>query len=368
MTKGLNLRTLKNENRSLILYTLGREGAMSRKELAHALGLTPAAVTKICNALLEEGMICESGATEQSGAPGRRERLLSLQLDGRYCFGIHAEKDAVTLSLSSLSGKLMKKKRIPFTDDVATVVAQSKLFLQKAQEQTPYRGNIVGCGVCIIGSLNENDFGIWKEPDLQKTFEEAFSLPVVIKNNVKAFAQAELLYGENRSLDSVLFLKWGPGVGSAITSGGKVFSGSDASMAEIGHYIVNPSGRKCRCGRYGCLETEVSEEAILQALDSKLSLDETLQNCNNSIVNIFDHKIDAVALALVNTATILNTRSIVLFGTVFRHDFAADKLIRQCNRYNAHLSRDMIRLSALNGAMDYIGTTAVCAQKFFFER
>ena len=364
MTKALNLQSVKNENRSLILYTLSKDGALSRKELAAKLGLTPAAVTKICAALIERGYIRECGEADASGKTGRREILLSLCLDDKYCFGINAEKDGVTLSVSTLSGRLITKKRLPFISDVDRIIELSKDFLD---ENCQYRSKIAGAGVCIIGSLSEDDFGIWKDRHLQKKLESAFAMPVVIKNNVKAFAESEMLFGNTKSTGSMLFFKWGPGVGSAIIANGRVFSGNDSSAAEIGHYIVNPAGRRCRCGRYGCLETEVSEAAILSEIGTKETLDETLKNCDNNIINILDHKIDMVALALANTATILNTDNIVLFGTMFNNEFVAAKLKRQCTRYNSKLSDDMIEVSALNGDVDYIGAAAVCAKKFFFE-
>ena len=360
----MNLQSLKIENRSRILYMLCREGALSRKELAVRLGLTPAAVTKICAELIAKGFIRERGEADASGKTGRREILLELSLDDKYCFGINAEKDAVTLSVSTLSGKPIVKKRLPFISDFDEVKRQGISFLNDNSE---LRNRIIGAGVCIIGSQGEDDFGIWKEGNLDGKLRDAFEMPVIIENNVKAFAESELIFGKANKPDSVLFLKWGPGVGSAIVANGQVFSGSDASAAEIGHYIVNPAGRRCRCGRFGCLETEVSEDVILAEIGSKQTLDEMLKNCNNITVNIIDHKIDAVALALANTATILNAESIVLFGTMFCNDFVADKLRRQCTRYNSKLHEDMIEVSSLNGNVDYIGAVAICAKKLFFE-
>ncbi|MBQ7202981.1 MAG: ROK family transcriptional regulator [Eubacterium sp.] len=363
MTKGLNLQSLKIENRSLILYALNSEGALSRKELSAKLGLTPAAVTKICAALIEKGFVKESGEADMAGKSGRKEIMLSLCLDGRLAFGINAEKDGITLSVSDFSGRLLKRERLGFISDVDEVIKKSRSFLDTFEK----RDKIVAAGVCIIGSLSENDFGIWKEQHLKERFEKAFDLPVVIENNVKAFAEGELLYGNVRSAGSVLFLKWGPGVGSAIIANGKVFSGNDSSITEIGHYIVNPAGVRCRCGRFGCLETEVSEDAILSEINNGQTLDESFKNCNNNIINIIDHKIDMVALTLTNTATILNTNSIVLFGTMFNNDFVQAKLKKQCLRYNTNLSEDMIEVSKLNSDGDYIGATAICAKKFFFE-
>ena len=365
MNKGMNMQSVKNENRSLVLYLLNSCGSLSRKEIARRLELTPAAVTKICNDLIERGLICESGESKLQGKSGRKEIMLSLCLRERFCFGINAEQDAITFSVSRFDGTLLYQQDIPFTDSIDEVIAAARQFLM---EQHTDIAQLSCCGICIIGSLGEADFGVWKEKDLEQRFSLAFGMPVVIENNVKAFAEAELLYG-NGSVDTSLLLKWGPGVGSAIIAGGKVFSGNDSSATEIGHYIVHPGGEKCRCGRYGCLETEVGEKAICLSLgvDNKLSLDEKLKNCDNNTEMIMLHKIDAVALALTNTATILNTQRVILYGRAFRYPLIAENLRKQYLRYNSSLSEDNLIISSLNDKRTYIGTVAICAKHMFFE-
>ena len=59
MAIGQNLKSLKSTNRSSLLYLLNANGKMSRKDIAKALALTPAAVTKICQELIQEGYIVE---------------------------------------------------------------------------------------------------------------------------------------------------------------------------------------------------------------------------------------------------------------------------------------------------------------------
>lgn len=363
MAQGLNMQLVKSENRTLILSLLNSEGKMSRKELASRLGLTPAAVTKICSGLIEDGFIRESGESVEEGKSGRREILLSLCLNDKAVFGINAEKDTVTLSFSLLDGTLIKSKQFAFTEDIKTVAEEAKAF--KAANEKGF--NLIGAGVCVIGSPDENGYGIWKSSELKPMLENALKLPVVIENNVKAFVESELIYGKISNPESVLFLKWGPGIGSAIAANGKVINGSDSSVAEIGHYIVNPGGVKCRCGRFGCLETEAGESAIYNELNSKKPLDELLENCDNETMNIIDHKIDMVALAVTNTATILSTDNIVFFGTMFKNQIIAEKLKKQCLRYNTNLTADYIKKSELNGKSSYIGCTAICAKHFFFE-
>ena len=364
MNKGMNLRSVKNENRTGLLYLLNTYGALSRKDLAAKLSLTPAAVTKITSQLIEQGYIRESGEVSEAGKSGRPERLLSLCNEERFSFGINAETDGITLSLTTLSGKLIKEKKMPFTPSVAAVIEAGSAFLSSCENE---KECIIGVGVCIIGSQEADDFGIWKEPHLQERFEAAFGLPVVIENNVKAFAESELLFGKAKALSSALFLKWGPGIGSSIIADGRVFSGNDSSVAEIGHYIVNKGGERCRCGRFGCLETEASLDAIKKELKTDLPLDELLLSRDNMIVSTIEQKIDMVALALTNTATILNTETIVLFGSMFHYASVAQKLSRQCVRYNSNLKPEMITISSLNDKREYIGACAICAKKFFFE-
>ncbi len=363
MTKGLNMKLVKSENRSLILYLLNSTKGLSRKEIASRLGLTPAAVTKICARLIEDGFIKEDGESYEQNRSGRREIQLSLCLEDKAAFGINAEKDGITLSVSRLDGKLLKSKHIPFTADISEVIGAAVDFKKR------YKGKekLLGAGICVIGSPDEDDFGVWKDKHLKEELEAALGLPVIIENNVKAFAESELLYGKIKNQDSILFIKWGPGIGSAVVANGRVFNGSDSSVTELGHYIVNPGGVKCRCGRFGCLETEAGEEVILSELNSEIPLDELLENCDNDIMNIIDHKIDMVALAVTNTATILNAENIVFFGTMFKYEIIAEKLKKQCLRYNKNLTPDIIKKSGLNKKSGYIGCTAICAKRFFFE-
>ncbi len=363
---GLNLHKLKNKNRSLILYELNSSGNLSRKELANRLSLTPAAVTKICSELIEEGYISQHGEIDNDGRSGRREIQLSLRLSDKLIFGINAERDAVTYSVCDLSGKLYMSEVSDFMQDVDAVIESGKRFLSGVPENI--KAQISSMGVCVIGEPDDERFGVWKSGDLVGKFRDGFSLECAVENNVKAFARAELIYGNVQSGDCALYFKWGPGVGSAFSSGGSVLSGSDNGVAEIGHYIVDHCGKKCRCGKYGCLETVVSENAITEAVGKTLTAAQITESGDPEIRAIMDHKLDTVALALVNTATILNARKIVLFGSMFKSESIRERLVRQCLRYDPNLSENSIRESSLNSKNSYIGAAAICAEKFFFER
>lgn len=361
MKTGLNMRSVKTENRSLILYLLQKNGTMSRKEIAEKSGLTPAAVTKICNELILSGKLIETGEISK-GQKGRKEISLTLDFGEKYVLGINAETTHITYSISKFSGENIALKTTDFTHNIDTVLEETGKLLY----DNNVNSNSLSCaGVCVVGSVSGKGYGLWNCKELCEKLTEKYSIPVTAENNVRAFSQSEMLYSEDFENENVLFFKWGPGIGSAVATGGKVFSGNDKGVAEIGHYIVNPAGKKCRCGRYGCLETEAGEEALVKL--TSLSLNEITSSNDENIINILDEKIDIVALALTNTATILNAKKIVLFGSVFSNENVVEKLKRQCIRYNGNLTADMIITAKLNEKIGYAGPVAICAKKFFFE-
>jgi glucokinase len=52
------------------------------------------------------------------------------------------------------------------------------------------------------------------------------------------------------------------GVGGGIVLDGRLLDGRAGNAGHIGHVIVEPDGRRCGCGAYGCLEAEASGTAI----------------------------------------------------------------------------------------------------------
>lgn len=352
MTQGMNVKNLKRRNKSLILYTLNDAGEISRKELAARTGLTPAAVTKLIAELIDDGYVRENDAVE-SDKSGRRERPLSLRLADKKILGINAERDGITFCICDLSGCVLKKIKTPLFDDVEDVLRVGKDLLADSKIA------ISAVGVCVIGSLAEG-FAVWKSERLEQRFSETFGVPVIIENNVRAFAEAELLFGDIRDHSSVLFFKWGPGVGSSIIANGRVLSGGEGGVAEIGHYIVKEDGRRCRCGRRGCLEAEASSDAIKEELSA---YDECERE--QAFKRVVEEKLKLVACALLNTTTILNAKEVVLFGGMFENAELARRLNALISGYFGDFKG--AKVSNLNEIRDYIGAVAICAEKLFFN-
>jgi len=55
---------------------------------------------------------------------------------------------------------------------------------------------------------------------------------------------------------------------------GKLYHGSSDSAAEIGHTTIDSTGRRCKCGNYGCLEACTSGPAIADRARESLEGDD----------------------------------------------------------------------------------------------
>ena len=97
---------------------------------------------------------------------------------------------------------------------------------------------------------------------LVSLFEKKFSVPAVLTNDANAAAMGELIYGNAKGMQHFIMITLGTGLGSGIVVNGKVVYGHDGFAGELGHTVTIPDGRKCGCGKRGCLEAYASAPGI----------------------------------------------------------------------------------------------------------
>ena len=86
-------------------------------------------------------------------------------------------------------------------------------------------------------------------------------LRVALGNDVRVAVEAERLLGAGRTYRSFLGVWWGTGVGGALVLDGKLWLGRGIAN-ELGHIVVKIDGRRCPCGRRGCLEAYAGRGAM----------------------------------------------------------------------------------------------------------
>jgi glucokinase len=94
-----------------------------------------------------------------------------------------------------------------------------------------------------------------------ETLSHALGTRVKVGNDVRVATVAEFQLGAGKPYQSVLGVFWGTGIGGGLILDGQQWLGRD-SAGEIGHTVVKLGGRRCTCGRRGCLEAYAGRGAM----------------------------------------------------------------------------------------------------------
>jgi glucokinase len=96
---------------------------------------------------------------------------------------------------------------------------------------------------------------------LATALERALGTRVVLGHDVQLATNAEFKLGAGRPYDSLLGVFWGTGVGGGLILDGRPWHGRGGA-GEIGHMVVELGGRRCTCGRDGCMEAYAGRLAM----------------------------------------------------------------------------------------------------------
>ncbi|HWP69654.1 MAG TPA: ROK family protein [Gemmatimonadaceae bacterium] len=131
------------------------------------------------------------------------------------------------------------------------------------------RDDVIGVGVGAPGPL-DRERGIvvttpnlgWTNFPLRDVVAERTRLPVRIDNDANCATLGEWWLGAARGANNVIGMTIGTGIGGGIILGGRLYHGSSDVAGEIGHATIDITGRRCKCGNYGCLEAYASGPSI----------------------------------------------------------------------------------------------------------
>ena len=102
----------------------------------------------------------------------------------------------------------------------------------------------------------------WHDVPLASLIEAQFNVRCTLDNDANAAAFAEHRWGAGRGSRQMLFLTVSSGVGGGIIIDGALYRGASGAAGEMGHMTIRENGRRCPCGRRGCLEAYTSGLAI----------------------------------------------------------------------------------------------------------
>lgn len=135
----------------------------------------------------------------------------------------------------------------------------------------------------------------WQNFPLKAAVETRLGVPVVLENDANAAGWGEFRFGAGRDVQSMIMLTIGTGVGGALVDDGRLLVGGFGIAAELGHIIIEPGGRLCGCGNYGCLEQYASGTALMRDARERLGDESLTQSALTELLVEGDrHALDAL--------------------------------------------------------------------------
>ena len=120
-------------------------------------------------------------------------------------------------------------------------------------------------GIGAPGPLNRKE-GIlleapnlgWRDFPLRDLISQGLRLPATLDNDANCATFGEWWMGAGRGSRILVGLTLGTGIGGGLVLDGEVHHGASDAAGEFGHMTIDSTGRKCKCGNYGCLEAYAS--------------------------------------------------------------------------------------------------------------
>jgi glucokinase len=144
------------------------------------------------------------------------------------------------------------------------------------------RARVRGIGVGVPGIVSPKGDKVLSAPNIKiagfplaARLKRRFNAPAILGNDVSVALLGEAWKGGARGKSDAIGLFPGTGLGGGAIVGGRILHGANGAATEFGHMIVERGGRRCGCGKRGCLEAYASRTAIEKELRRRLRLGET---------------------------------------------------------------------------------------------
>lgn len=327
---GTNLDTVRRHNLSTVLGIVHRDGPLARSALTQATGLNRSTVGALVAELAELGLV-EEREPELSNRVGRPSPVVAA--DGRVvAIAVNPEIDAVTVGVVGLDARVHRRVRYPIghIPTAAEAVAVAAAVIDGLRPSLGAATRVVGIGVAVPGLVREEDGVVrlaphleWREEPFAAELAAATGYPVLAANDASLGANAERLFGAGRGASDLVYVNGGAsGIGAGVIVGGSPLTGISGYAGELGHTLVNSAGVRCHCGAIGCLETEVSQGALLRVLGMDAADADELERALSAAVEAGDPAVTAevdrqtrfLATALRTATNVFDPQLIVLGG------------------------------------------------------
>ena len=204
--------------------------------------------------------------------------------------------------------------------------------------------DVTGIGMGVPGVVDSRTGTVsysanlgWRDVPIVHGLEVASGIRAEAANDANCAAWGEYKFGASRSMDNVILVTLGTGVGSGIIIDGKLFDGVASAGGEAGHMIIVKDGKQCNCGLKGCWERYASATALIEQTQEAMDADPhslmhevvrkygkisgrtafiAAERGDAAAKKVVENYIDYIATGLINLGNIFHPNAIIIGGGV----------------------------------------------------
>jgi glucokinase len=223
--------------------------------------------------------------------------------------------------------------------------------------------------------------------ELGPALAEQLGTQVFVGNDVQVATDAEFRLGAGRPYSSLLGVSWGTGVGGGLLLDRKPWLGRGGA-GELGHMVVVMGGRRCPCGRRGCVEAYAGRAAMearaRKEVDKGRHTDlfhlmrergrtrltssvwgHAIERGDKLAVELVDEAIEALGAGIASAVNLLDVGAVIVGGGLGVR-FGEPYVERIANAMHPHLFHDErppdVKVAALGDLGGAIGAALLAAK------
>jgi predicted NBD/HSP70 family sugar kinase len=247
--------------------------ARSRADLVALTGAARNTVSARVDQLIAANLLEEGGRGWSTG--GRPPTLLQFNSRAGCVLAVDLGATSVDVAVTDLSAQVLATvgHRIDIGEGPEAVLGEVDRLAQEVLAEAGLSpADVCAVGVGVPGPV-EFSTGRPSHPPIMPGWHDypvpsafgRYECPVYVDNDVNVMALGEM--GIAGSVQDVLVVKVGTGIGCGVIVDGQVYRGAQGSAGDIGHiYVARPESRTvvCRCGNENCLEAIAGGGALLR--------------------------------------------------------------------------------------------------------
>lgn len=268
----IKLNDVKAANTLSLLNLLLQKKEISRVELAAELDCDNTTITRAVRDLANRKLIRSAGKKEFPR--GRPREMLTLDTENHCLLGISFAPAVICGVLTDFCGEVLIKEEIRFDgfqgrENYLHNLSEIISGLVKRAEK-----NLRAIGIAAFGSYADENYTIKNAGNFSELnglniydFFKKSSGKVPVIADLLTSRLFYILRRENEKFRQgrVMLVAAGSGIGMTLAENGTPVMNRLNHGGELGHIQYDPNGIMCGCGHRGCLETEVSEKAVIEA-------------------------------------------------------------------------------------------------------